>query len=120
MRITNKQIESAASMGANITSEAVPLNQIYTFAIQAVYTATPTGTLKLQASCDPYINTMPTAELPTNWTDIANSSISITAAGNYMWNVSDIGYNWVRLVYTDGSGGTSTAALTVTFNGKGF
>jgi hypothetical protein len=57
---------------------------------------------------------------PTNWVDITNSPYAVSAAGNYMWNVFDTMYNWVRVVYTDSSGGTSTAVITqCNFNGKG-
>ena len=45
---------------------------------------------------------------------------AVSAAGNYMWNVTDVMYNYVRVVYTDTSSGTSTAIVTsLVFNGKG-
>ena len=36
-----------------------------------------------------------------------------------MWNVRDVAYNYVRVVYIDASGGTSSATMNVIFNGKG-
>lgn len=122
MKVTNKQIITSAVMNATINSPATDVQQIYGVAIQAEFTATPTGTLKLQASCDPatsYNSGNGTGANPvTNWTDVANSSYAVSASGNYMWNVVDIMYNWIRVVYTDGSGGTSTAVLNVTINAK--
>ena len=118
MRTNNIPMLTSVLMNTNITSDPVDIPDIYGYAIQAVYTGTPTGTLKLQASADPF-KYSGTPQAPTNWTDIANSSVDITAAGNYMWNVTGSFYNYVRVVYTDTSGGTSTAHLTVTANIKG-
>lgn len=111
-------------MNANFASLGYPLTLYYAYSIQVVYTGTPTGTLKLQCSDDPLGNYGNTVLLPqnqpVNWTDVTTSPVTISAAGNYVWNCWAIGYNWTRLVYTDSSGGTSTAILTVaTLSGKG-
>lgn len=124
MKVANVQniIPADTVLNANINSSPMPLYQVYGYSIQAVYTGTPTGTFKLQASSDPVFpgNKGPNSNFVTNWTDVANSSVTVTAAGNYMWNVTDVMYNFVRLVYTDGSAGASTAVITVsTFNAKG-
>lgn len=117
MRVANIDILAAesgsASLGANWTSGAIWLGHIANYAIQLVFTGTPAGTFKLQASCDPANNVNPTvvvqqAEL-SHWTDIADSSQTISAAGNHMWTVQNAGYNWVRIVYTRSS---STGTLT--------
>jgi hypothetical protein len=123
MHVYNKQIVTAFVMNANTNSDPYNLQQIYGFSIQAVYTGTPTGTIKLQASCDPATSYNSTTNVtgsnkPTNWTDIANSSQSLSAAGSYIWNIPDAMYSWVRLVYTDGSSGSSTAVLNATINAK--
>lgn len=119
MRPFNEPIISNALMNANISSPGIPLAQTFGYAIQAVYTGTPTGTLKLQASNDPLGDLTNPNDQPTNWEDISNSSQSISAAGSFLWNVTDVMYTWVRLVFTDGSGGTSTARLSANINGKG-
>lgn len=123
MRTFNKQIATAVAMNANYTSSAVPLKNIYMYNISANVTGTPTGTIKLQASNDPETNdTMPLGvpqPLPTNWADIANSTFTLTASGDTMWNVSQVAYNYVRVVYTDTSGGTSTATMNIVINAKG-
>jgi hypothetical protein len=107
-------------MNTTINSAPVPLYQTFAYAIQVVFTGTPTGTFSLQGSCDPIPQARVEEIVPTNWSTIINSSISVSAAGNLMWNVAEIGYNYVRVVYTDTSGGTSTAIITAAnFNGKG-
>lgn len=120
MRVFNSQIITSAIMNTTIRSPAVGLANIYGFSVQAIYTGTPTGTLKLQASADPYKEASAVQpETPTNWSDISNSSVSLTAAGDILWNINGAFYNFVRVVYTDTSGGMSTAVLNVIINAKG-
>jgi hypothetical protein len=106
-------------LSANKASAAIPLPQMFGYAVQAVISGTPTGTLKLQASVDPVQEGVPNPPLPTNWNDIASSSVTVTAAGTTTWNVTDAMYTWVRLVYTDASSGSSTAVINANINGKG-
>lgn len=114
-------------LSATRNSAAQQLYNSFVYAIQVVITGTPTGSLKLQASCDQAYSGKPTSgssglnPLPVNWTDIASSSQAVTAAGSVIWNITDPGYNWVRIVYTDTSSGSSTAVIaSSSFNGKGF
>jgi hypothetical protein len=112
-------------LNTTVYGPAMQLYNMYGYAIQVVWSGTPTGTWKLQASSDPVPQGSSSQPLtnyqPTHWSDITDSPFSVTIAGDYMWNVYDVMYNWVRLVYTDTSGGTSTARITdATFNGKGF
>lgn len=114
MRTGNDTLQDAAtSMGASFNLPAIWLGHICNYSIQLVFTGTPNGTFKLQASNDlggPGL-------APTNWTDVANSSQAITAAGDHMWQVENAGYKYVRVVYTRSS---STGSLTVAnFNVKG-
>lgn len=130
MLIYNTQniIPAGTVMNTTINSSAMQLKDMYGYAIQVVFTGTPTGTFKLQASCDPvtkadqiFGSNGAVVYTPTNWTDIVDSPDEVVAAGSVMWSATGItGYNYVRVVYTDTSGGASTATITVsTFNGKG-
>lgn len=102
-----------------VNSNPIRLDQIYGFAVQAVWTGTPTGTFKLQASCDTPPNQSQVAnggpDPITHWDDIANSSYAVGgSAGSYTWNFNGSFYNYMRLVYTNASGtGTVTANLCV-------
>lgn len=120
MRTFTKQIATNVLLNVNVNGPYVPLKNIFMYSMAAIFTGTPTGTVKLQASNDPETNDSVPLPAPTNWVDIADSSFPITAAGETMWNVSEVGYNYVRVVYTDSSGGASTATMTTIFNGKGF
>ena len=126
MRVLNKVLSTNQALNVNSNSQYQPLRNIYTYAIQAVVTGTPAGSIKLQASADPETNdtqynstNLPPAVGPTNWADITGSTFLLAAAGVTMWNVDFAGYNYVRVTYTDTSGGVSTATMTITFNGKG-
>lgn len=123
MRTWNKQIATAIPLNANYNSPASPLKNIFGYAIAAIVTGTPGGNIKLQASNDPETNdAMPLGipePAPTHWVDIKDSTFVLTAAGETMWNVSEIGYNYVRVVYTDTSSGGSTAVMTIIVNAKG-
>jgi hypothetical protein len=129
MRTFNKTVATAVPLNANYVSPYVPLKSIYTYSIAAIITGTPTGTIQLQASNDPETNdtqtntsttpNMPPSTAPVNWVVIANSPFIVTTAGEQMWNVNYTGYNYVRVQYIDGSSGTSTATMTIIFNGKG-
>lgn len=126
MRTFNQKINMNTAMSASFNSPYVPLKNIYTYAIAMIVTGTPTGTVKLQASNDPETNDtqtnstgVPPAVGPTNWADITNSTFTLSGPGETLWNVNFVGYNYVRVVYTDTSGGSSTATANIIFNGKG-
>ena len=123
MKFFNKPnvIPPSTELNTSFNSAVVPLTNVFNYAIQIVFTGTPTGLFHLQSSCDTDTPANLINPDNMNWTDIANSDFSVSAAGNVEWNVDGAGYTWVRVVYTDGSGGTSTAVVTsATFNGKGF
>jgi hypothetical protein len=119
MKQNNITLVSNTVMNQNINSNPVVLNSVYGYSVQAVYTGTPTGTLKLQCSSDPVANANGIMTPPVNWNDIADSSYSVSSAGIYTWNVNGAFYNFMRLVYTDGSSGASTAVLNATVSVKG-
>ena len=120
MNVANIPMVTNALMNTTIRSPAIPLPNIYGYAVQAVYTGTPTGTLTLECSADAfkYANDAQ-PQVPVNWDTITDSPFTVTSAGIYVWNVTGCFYNFVRLVYTDASGGTSTARLTAVINVKG-
>lgn len=121
MRIGNENLldaSGAVSLASNQTLKPVYLGHILNYSIQLVFTGSPTGTFKLQASNDPG---RPSGASDTevqiglsNWTDIADSTQAISAAGDHTWTVENAGYSWVRVVYTFASGsGSLTSARCV-------
>lgn len=121
-------IPAGTVLNTTINSQAIQLENTYGYSLQIVFTGTPTGSFKLQSSCDPVTKQNQILQAngsvvytPTNWTDVANSTFVVSAAGSVQWNYPGLdGANYVRAVYTDTSGGTSTAVVTVAqYNGKG-
>lgn len=128
MQFYNKPniIPKSTVLNATVNSTPLQLLDSYTYAIQVVVAGTPTGNFKLQGSADPAalavaMGQVPTNSLPTNWTDLGVSA-TVSAAGSVILEPKQAfpGYTWVRVVYTDTSGGSSTATVTsANFNGKG-
>jgi len=73
------------------------------YSISAQWTesvATLAGSIKVQISTD-----------RINWTDLPDSSCTISGAGNTFWEVSDAPYMYVRLYLTISSGTISISAV---------
>lgn len=106
------KVVSAGDMStSSINSTAVDLDAYIGFSCQAVFSGSPVGTLKLQISDD----ILSDCASVTNWSDYTNSSYSLSAAGNYSWNVAQAFYRCMRVVYTKSSG---TGTLNVTCGKK--
>jgi hypothetical protein len=121
MRIGNDSLNIGTNLAVNQTSDPVYLGHIANYSIQLVFTGTPGGNFKLQCSNDmgnPSASKESDRDFQIeNWTDVADSAQTISAAGNHTWDVQNAGYRWVRVVWTQTSGsGTLTSAR---FNVKG-
>ena len=71
--------------------------------------ATLTGTLKLQASNNAYLDNVNMNPNPAAvWVDIPNSTVTLTGGNTTaMWNTTDVFYESVRVVWTH-TGGQGT------------
>lgn len=109
MITSNEKILSAQSLTASFETTPVNLSEAIGYSFQAVFSGTPNGAFKLQASNDDNGS-------PTNWSDIASSSVTVSAAGSAMWNNDGAHYQWVRIVYTFTSG-TGSCDITACLKG---
>lgn len=117
MRQLNDTILNNVSLAASANSSALDCTNQVSISMQAVVTgSSPNGTLKLQASNDPNQGTLITGSpsVPTHWTDIPNSSVSVAGVGTYLMPKIDISYQWVRAVYTRSSGSGNITAIVKT------
>lgn len=115
---------------ANITSTTIDARELYRIAGQVIVGAgaATAGSLQLQYSCDPVsgVNITPVAITGiTNWNNFGTAvTVSGAAAAvSILFSTlpfSDIGYAWIRAVYTDTSGGTGLGLVTVNLNFQGF
>lgn len=119
MRVANIDLINGTpvALNANRNLDKILVSNILYASIQLVVSATVNGTFKLQVSNDSaenqlYGQSSSTQLTPTNWDDYPNSSISSTDAGVITWNIADIGFTWLRVVFTDASGASSTGSIT--------
>lgn len=121
MRIFNDQLNIGTDLSTNQTSDPIWLGHIVNYAIQIFFSGTPGGNFKLQVSNDEGNPSAPKEAdrdfKIENWTDVADSAFTVSAAGDVFWDVQDAGARWVRVLWTQTSGsGTITSARV---NGKG-
>ena len=72
------------------------------------------GTIKIQASNDIFnAGYMSSAFTVSNWTDIPDASVTISAGGRYLLMLPNLCYRWMRVVYISSSGGSSTVTVNM-------
>lgn len=101
----------------NTTRTSAAVDASYMFKVSGVVTsdhASANGTMQWQVSNDP-----PTAAAPTNFVNLG-SSVAISGAGRTLMAQQDMSYRWIRAVYSDSSGGTATALITLNLFGFTF
>lgn len=113
---------SSVTAAATSFSLGVDTQQDWAYAVQAIYSGSMLGTLKLQLSLDNVVvavNSSNTASNVVNWTDYTGSLSSTSGASgtsSFVWNVNNPGYRWMRVAYVNGSG---TGDLTIQYFNKG-
>ena len=103
--IFNYKIVHNGDMSQDITSTTVDLSKTVGYAIYAKWTGAPAGTIKIRVAVN-----------EVNFVDLPNTERTITVADDFMWNVKDVYYDKVQVVFTRSSG---TGVLNVQINGKG-
>lgn len=125
MRTANAVVTIAGAAtgdaSASFNSDPFPVSHMTWAAICATISgsASLNSTLKIQACVDPAQNPGTGATNIsglTNWVDVASTSATVTSDGSTMWNIADIGWSWLRVVYTRTTG---TGAIAIRANAKG-
>jgi hypothetical protein len=111
MQVANDTLipNGPVSLTTSWASEALLLDKIYMASISLVFSGTPSGGFTVQCSND--------KSNPINWTTIDGSLQNITAAGDHTYNIEDMGFKYIRVVYTY-SGGSGTLE-SARYTGKG-
>lgn len=101
MRTLNELLINGVDTNATTNSAAVWVGE-GTFRATAIGVVAGTGalgTLKMQGSNDPKNTTLSDAN--KNWANIASASIAVSGSGNFAVPLTELCYEWLRLVYTD-------------------
>jgi hypothetical protein len=105
------ETSGTVDLSASAELEPVWLGHIVHYSVQLVFSGTPAGTFKLQASNDVgSVNSASSVNQDSgivNWTDLSGQSAVISASGNYLFVAENSGYCWVRLVWVASGAGTT-------------
>lgn len=107
-----KIITSCDMSTTSCGSLAIDAKYLDNVSVQAIFTGSPVGALSVQVSND---TTTAQANVGT-WTDYSGMAYTISAAGDIVFNMSNVGSRWIRLVYYKTSG---TGTLNAYVSGKG-
>ena len=114
--VTYAAIEAEPS--SSLVSEAIPVTQSTQVTVVVTVTgSTGAGTVSLEASNDSGSTAFPIGEfVPTNWVAVPNASVAISGDGQYLVPVTNLAFQFLRVVFTrtSGSGGVLLAQATVT------
>lgn len=110
------KIFNSTDMSATITGNAINISSSYVFAIILKWIgATAAGTIDIQFSNSSIDNA---SQIPTDsWITETGFSQVVLGPGEKIYNLSTLGYRWVRFIFTQ-SGGTGTITVAG-FNSKG-
>jgi len=91
------------SLASTQTGPSIEVKGSDLYSIEAVVTAASSlnGTLKIQVSVS-----------GNNWSDLTGSTLTLTTDGTSIYSISEVAYNYVRLVWTR-TGGSGTLNATV-------
>lgn len=108
MRYAPIDIVVNGNMASAITSETVPLDQVFGLSVQAVYTTGGTlgGVLSLEGSNTHSEDNEKNILNAGTWTTI--SSVTLSGGGNTLWNVENSNYLWLRVTYAPAGGDAGT------------
>lgn len=111
---------SAVALNANQASAAIDAQNLIRLSAQAIVAGgTSVGNLQIQVSNDKNgaMNGFPF--IPTNWSNLG-AAVALAAGGIFLIASQETCYRWVRVIFTDGSGGTNTGNVTVNLDAIGF
>jgi hypothetical protein len=99
--VSNAPIDGYASSG-NIITTPIFIGLYNQFSVEAFWTGLGTGTFSLQASNDMEGYPVQLSKV-VNWVTLPDTFL--TSVGSpVMWNYSNVGYRWLRVVYTVATG----------------
>lgn len=108
MKNVNCLALSAVDTSTQIGS-AIVADQLVSASFQTIFAdATVIGVVKIQASNDINNAMYNNGFVPTNWTDIPSATAAVTAGTSTLITLNNVVYQYLRVVFTYTSGGSST------------
>lgn len=117
MREFDNIIFNAIDGSVSANSSAVDSSFVNQVSMQVKVTSTSQGTMKVQASNDTAAMIQANSGAPANWTDVANSSLTLSSATTFLSPPIDLCYGHIRFVYTQTNASSGTITLTIKTNG---
>lgn len=122
MRVSNIDLldidgeRETVDLSANAELQPIWLGHIINCSVQLVFTGTPDGSFKLQVSNDPgkpYAETEVSSYADVdNWSDVADSNVAVSAAGDVFYELQNVGGEWLKVVW-EASGAGTDPVLTI-------
>lgn len=105
--IHNSALLINGDMSSSLVSYIMNMDKINFVSIQAVFTGTPVGVLKIKIQTG----------LSSTYSDYTGSSQIVNGAGDVTWTISDISFTNLQVAYTYASG---SGVLNIFSSGKQF
>ena len=99
----------SSSMTADLVSDGIDIRTTYGCALQLKYTGSPNGQLVVQATCDEI-----EPATTQNWVTISLSPAIITSAGDWIYNIANSNFGFIRIRYNFTSGSGTLTGKVVT------
>lgn len=102
----------ALTLIGNVTKGSVAFwaTDILRCSVQIGTTGTLNGTIQLRVSNDIAVGLPKNQYQPANWS-LIGTAVTVTTAGVYLIPYIETSYEYIQLLYTDSSGGTSTGVI---------
>lgn len=107
------------TLDANLVSEVTGIAYHDNLAIQCNVTATANGSFSVQGSSDYVPPPQGVQNKPANagnWVTLG--SLTVAGADVLLFDVNQCAFPWIRLIFTDASGGTSNGTVNAYVSGK--
>ena len=100
----------SASDATSQTSSAIDCVEMFSASFQTFFgDATAAGTMQIQASNDVcHTQNLPATFTPTNWTNIASATSTVTAGASTIILIPQVTFRWMRVVFTSSAAGSTT------------
>lgn len=116
---SNSYTAIAGSTGSSLTSAPIPVSQMTQFSVIVSVTGdvTAAGTVTIQASNDVGTGFPVTESTPSPWVTLPGVSAAVSGNGQVLIPITNVAYQYIRVVYTRSAGSGGVIVCTVDTTG---